>query len=196
MKTKHPPKIAGALLLFAILSVQSSTVFAQGTAFTYQGRLNTGTNPATGTYDLTFSLYNAGTGGSQTGSLLTNSSVGVTNGLFTVSVDFGAVFTGTPYWLQIGVRTNATGAFTPLTPRQQLTPAPYAIFADTANNLNNGLTVQQNSDGAPNVIGGSPVNFVSSGVVGATVAGGGATNASGVAYTNSVTASFGDRQRV
>ncbi len=153
--------------------------------------MNTGTNPVTGTYDLTFSLYNAGTGGSQTGSLLTNSAVGVTNGLFTVSVDFGAVFTGTPYWLQIGVRTNATGTFTPLTPRQQLTPAPYAIFADTANNLNNGLTIQQNSDGAPNVIGGSPVNFVSSGVVGATVAGGGATNASGVAYTNSVTASFG-----
>src|ERR1035438_4089089 len=120
--------------LFAALGlcVSMHQAAAQGTAFTYQGRLNTGTNPATGAYDLTFSLYNAGTGGSQTGSLLTNSAVGVTNGLFTVAMDFGAVFTGTPYWLQIGVRTNATGAFTPLTPRQPLTPTPYAIYAESA----------------------------------------------------------------
>src|ERR1035438_4780270 len=121
------------LLIGLSLCASLCPATAQGTAFTYQGRLNAGTNPATGTYDLTFSLYNAGTGGSQTGSLLTNSAVGVTNGLFTVSVDFGAVFTGTPYWLQLGVRTNATGAFTPLTPRQPLTPTPYALYAESAN---------------------------------------------------------------
>jgi hypothetical protein len=59
--------------------------------------------------------------------------VGVTNGLFTVLVDFGAgVFTGNSNWLSIGVRTNGGGAFTPLTPREQVTPAPYAIFAESA----------------------------------------------------------------
>jgi hypothetical protein len=46
--------------------------------------------------------------------------------------------------------------------------------------------------GAPNVIGGSPVNFVASGVVGAVIAGGGATNYNfGIGYTNSITADFG-----
>jgi hypothetical protein len=47
------------------------------------------------------------------------------------------------------------------------------------------------ADGAPNVIGGSMVNFVGAGVVGATIAGGGATNYAGLAYTNSVLADFG-----
>ncbi len=46
------------VLTFSIISLQLSTVFAQGTAFTYNGRLNDGTNPATGSYDLTFTLYN------------------------------------------------------------------------------------------------------------------------------------------
>ena len=41
--------------------------------------------------------------------------------------------------------------------------------------------------GAPNVIGGSPVNFVASGVVGAVIGGGGATNWQGTGVTNSIT---------
>ena len=31
-------------------------VFAQGTAFSYQGRLNDGANPAAGVYDLRFTI--------------------------------------------------------------------------------------------------------------------------------------------
>ena len=46
--------------------------------------------------------------------------------------------------------------------------------------FNNGFT---NLTGAPNVIGGSPVNFVAPGVVGAVIAGGGA-NYLGAASTN------------
>jgi Chaperone of endosialidase len=45
--------------------------------------------------------------------------------------------------------------------------------------------------GAPNVLGGSSLNYVSNGVVGATIGGGGATNYASVAYTNSVTGDFG-----
>jgi hypothetical protein len=103
---------------------------AQGTAFTYQGLLNNGANPANGGYDLTFSLFNEGTGGSQVGGTVTNLDVGVTNGLFTVTVDFGAVFTAADYWLQIGVRTNGGSAFTALSPRQQLMPVPFSIIAE------------------------------------------------------------------
>jgi microcystin-dependent protein len=59
---------------------------------------------------------------------ITNTAVAVSNGLFTVSLDFGpGVFTGTNYWVEMGVRTNGTGSFATLVPRQQLTPAPYAM---------------------------------------------------------------------
>ena len=130
---KHP-LIALALLALSTLNSQLATAHAQGTAFTYQGRLNNGTNPATGSFDLTFSLFGVSSGGSSLAGPVTNTAVGVTNGLFTVMVDFGAgVFTGSSNWLSIGVRTNGGGAFTALTPRQQVTPTPYAIFAESAN---------------------------------------------------------------
>jgi hypothetical protein len=123
-----------ALLALSTLNSQFSSAHAQGTAFMYQGRLNDGTNPADGSYDLTFSLFNASTGGSSLAGPVTNTAVAVSNGLLTTMVDFGArVFTGGSNWLNIGVRSNGGGAFTSLTPRQQLTPMPYAIFAEGAN---------------------------------------------------------------
>ena len=106
---------------------------AQGTLFTYQGRLNDGTNVANGSYDLRFFLYNAVTGGSIIAGPITNPATAVSNGLFTVSLDFGSVFDGTSLWLQIGVRTNGAASFTPTSPRQAVTPTPYAIFAEGAN---------------------------------------------------------------
>lgn len=113
---------------------------AQGTAFTYQGLLSTGTNPATGNYDLRFYIYNAATGGSILAGPITNAPVPVTNGLFLAQLDFGpGVFTGSSNWLQIGVRPyGSAAAYTGLSPRQQLTPAPYAMFAESANSA--GLT--------------------------------------------------------
>ena len=42
------------------------------------------------------------------------------------------VFTGTIYWLQIDVRTNGGAGFAALSPRQELTPTRYAIFAEGA----------------------------------------------------------------
>ena len=109
---------------------------AQGTAFTYQGRLSTGTNAAAGSYDLRFALFDALTAGTQQGELLTNSATVVSNGLFTVTLDFGNQFSGTPRWLEIAVRTNGVTAFTNLAPRQPLTPAPYAVYAGSANATN------------------------------------------------------------
>jgi hypothetical protein len=185
-------------LLLSILSYPLASAHAQGTAFTYQGRLNDGTNPASGVYDFSFALFNASTGGSQVGGTVTNLAVGVTNGLFTTTLDFGGVFTGNPAWLAISVRTNGMGGFTSLNPLQNLTPTPYASYSANAGNANNlaGLSVQPNANsGAPNLIGGSPDNFVSSGVIGATIGGGGATNIhygpASHQYTNSVTGSFG-----
>ena len=99
-----------ALLCF--LNSLSSTVHAQGTAFSYQGRLNTAGGPANGTYDLTFTLFNTNTGGILVSGPVTNSAVSVSNGLFTVAVDFGSKpFTlGQRLWLEIGAQTNGAAS--------------------------------------------------------------------------------------
>jgi hypothetical protein len=130
-------------LLLAVLSVPALAQ-AQGTAFTYQGRLNENGSPATGIYDLRFTIYDLNNGGSALAGPIANATVSVSNGLFTSALDFGAsVFTGAPRWLEIGVRTNGSVAahFT-LTPRQALTPSPYAIYASTASNVVNGSVVK------------------------------------------------------
>ena len=89
-------------------------------------------------FDFQFSVYDNATNGNQITLLITNAPVGVTNGLFTTSLDFSnGIFTGPDRWLNIGVRTNGgIGiAYTYLLPRQKLTPVPYAIFAGGASNL-------------------------------------------------------------
>jgi len=115
-------------LLIGLLFIMRCA-FAQGTAFTYQGRLNSGTNAANGSYDMTFALFDASTGGIQQGGLSAIFAIPVSNGLFTVSFDLGNNFPGADRWLEIAVRTNSGGALTTLTPRQKITAAPYAITA-------------------------------------------------------------------
>jgi hypothetical protein len=89
--------------------------------------------PANGQYDLKLTLHDALSAGVQLGAPLTNSATAVSNGLFTVTLDFGAdVFTGGARWLETAVRTNGAVDFTVLVPRQELTPTPYAQFAPQA----------------------------------------------------------------
>jgi hypothetical protein len=122
--------IYGAFITLALVASLQRAV-AQGTAFTYQGRLSVGTNVANGSYDLKFSLYDAVTSGNQVGGPLTNTAVSVSNGLFMATLDFGAgAFTnGAPRWLKISARTNGAATFTDLAPLQELTAEPYAITA-------------------------------------------------------------------
>ncbi len=103
----------------------------QGTTFTYQGRLDHGPNAANGSYDLTFSVWNAASGPGQIGSTITNLDTAVSNGLFRVALDFGAsAFDGNARWLEIAVRPGASiGAYTSLAPRQALNATPYAVRA-------------------------------------------------------------------
>jgi hypothetical protein len=126
----------------AIITICAASAFAQGTAFTYQGRLSAfGTN-ANGFYDLRFNVYDALSGGSLVAGPKTNSPVLVSNGIFTVTIDFGSgVFTGPQRFLEIGARTNGVAvAFSVLSPRQELTPTPYAI---TSENLDGSLPASQ-----------------------------------------------------
>src|SRR5215469_12814862 len=108
-------KFVPSAVLLSAFSFQLSA-FSQGTAFTYQGRLNAAGAPADGSYDLTFALLDSATGGNQFGGVLTNVATGVTNGLFTVTLDFGNQFPGAARWLEIGVRTNGGGTFATLSP--------------------------------------------------------------------------------
>ncbi|MGD1089017.1 MAG: hypothetical protein ABR955_09890 [Verrucomicrobiota bacterium] len=125
-------KIKVVCVLLCVLAALffAETLQAQGTAFTYQGQLNNGGNPANGSYDLIFTLFNTNTGGSVLEGPITNSAVTVSNGLFTTTLNFGgSVFNGNPVWLEIAVSTNGNPDFITLSPLQLLTPTPYAITA-------------------------------------------------------------------
>jgi Chaperone of endosialidase len=161
-------KCALLLVTLALLTF-AGNVRAQGTAFTYQGRLDNGTNAASGSYDLRFALFDTlpGGTGTQQGALLTNSAIFVTNGLFTVTLDFSNQFSGAARWLEIAVRSNGVATFNLLSPRQPLTPAPYAVFAGTASNVNGFVSASQIFGQLPSaVLAGNypnPVNFSSAG---------------------------------
>ena len=143
MKTKLQSFVIVLTLLAGV-----HTVAAQGTDFTYQGRLNNAGGPANGIYDITYKLWNASSGGAQVGSTFTATGTPVTNGLFTATIGFGNVFNGSSYWLELAVRTNGIGSYQTLTPRQELTPTPYAI---TAENVDGAIPASQLTGTIPSI---------------------------------------------
>ena len=87
--------------LFAI------SALAQGTVFTYQGRLDEAGYPVTGIYDFRFRLASDPLGTNYLGGASVATNVPVANGLFTVALDFGGgIFNGNSYWLGVEVRTG------------------------------------------------------------------------------------------
>jgi hypothetical protein len=122
------------VLLTGIALAQDSAVSVLGMGFTYQGQLKSSDAPYTGACDLQFGLWDALSGGTQIGSTLTKANVSVLQGYFTVALDFGVGrFQGDARWLEIAVRCPAgSGSYTPLAPRQELTAAPYALYAKGA----------------------------------------------------------------
>src|SRR5437773_1902072 len=131
MKDKLHHRIirSSSLFLIAIL-MGANAVLAQGTAFTYQGKLTDNGNPANGQYDFQFKLYDALTGGTQQGGTVTVANVTVTAGIFTAQLDFGACatcFNGAARFLEIAVKKTTDASYTTLSPRQQVTSDPYAI---------------------------------------------------------------------
>jgi hypothetical protein len=111
-------------------TVSSDETAAQvDTTFTYQGRLQKSGQTLDGTCDFQFSLWDADSSGVQQGSTQTKSGVQVSQGLFTVSLDFGPQFTGDARWMETAVQCAGDSAFTTLSPRTPLTPVPYASYA-------------------------------------------------------------------
>jgi len=148
-------------LTFAFVLFSAIAALAQGTtAFVYQGQLRDNGTNANGNYTMILKLYDAASGGNQIGSTVTTSAA-LANGIFSVSVDFGSsAFDGNARWLDITV-TNATTTET-LSPRVQLLPAPYSLFAANAGSLASGnwSATAGTFDGFSNVFGISDNNLL------------------------------------
>ncbi len=129
MKTKITLPLL-SLALGLTFSLPTGTALAQGTAFTYQGRLDSGGTPFNGSATFKPTLWDTATNGVLlAGNSPTTVTLEVTNGLFTLSLDFGAQFSGADRWLQLEVATGG-GPFTTLMPRQLIRRTPYALTAD------------------------------------------------------------------
>ena len=127
-------------LIVAALILTAGTGKAQTSTFTYQGRFTDGGTAANGTYDMQFKLFDSAN--VQVGSTITNSSIQVSGGIFTVQLDYGAsAFSGADRFLEIGVRVaGSVDPYTVLAPRQQLTSAVYAIRAGSSTTANTATT--------------------------------------------------------
>lgn len=130
MRIQRTILLCGALAVLPLPALADDPLTS---AFTYQGQLKNAGNPAGGLHDLRFRLYDALEGGAQVGATFCADDVSVTDGLFNVSLDFGAEFAGDQRFLEVEVRadtgldcTDPTG-FATLAPRQALTATPYAL---------------------------------------------------------------------
>jgi hypothetical protein len=101
-----------------------------GTAFTFQGRVAQNGIPLSAGVDFQFRLYDQAALGNQIGPQVNLPNQPVKNGMVQVVLDFGPVAFpgGQARWLEIDVRhPTGVGGFTTLAPRQEMTPAPYAL---------------------------------------------------------------------
>lgn len=117
---------------FVAVLVLTSAIQAAplGTNFTYQGKLAQNGLAVTEICDFSFELWDALLDGNQVSLAQDVPAVLVTDGTFTVELDFGdGAFDGNVRWLEIAVACPDGGSLTTLAPRQELTPSPYALFA-------------------------------------------------------------------
>lgn len=121
----------GRLAVVGLCALCAAVASGMDTAFSYQGRLDISGMPANGEFDFRFILYDSEIGGSQVGPILYGDDIPVSNGLFTVHLDFGSgVFSGSDRWLEVAVRPGTeTGLHTMLSPRQAILPSPYSLHA-------------------------------------------------------------------
>ncbi len=209
-------RIQTMFLIIAILGLSMGLSAKAETTITYQGQLQDGAGSVTGSPDMAFRLYDSLIDGNQVGPDIVKPEVPVTDGLFQVELDFGAVYDG-QRWLEVEV------AGTILDPRQPITSTPVAVraltvpatslegdfwrlggnagaspeaFIGTTDNSpfeirvdgDHAMRFQPGSLGDTNIIGGHDNNHVADGVRGATISGGGA---SGIKPGNVITDNWG-----
>ena len=111
-----------------------------GDSFTYQGRLLKSGFYVNGACDFQFGLYDAPTGGTQSGNIQAVPGVVVSDGYFAVELNdanqFGpGAFTGDRRYLQIAARCGTDAIYTTMNGRVPLNPAPYALYARNASTI-------------------------------------------------------------
>ena len=130
-----------AAMLAGFIGAGAQAQVAQLPDFTYQGRLEQDGQPANGSYDLAFTLYDAASGGNALGTPQLESQFPVVDGLFTVSLAFPGVFSGNQTWLEVSVNGQA------LLPRQAVATTPVAQYALSGNPGPAGATGPQGEPG-------------------------------------------------
>lgn len=114
--------------LLAMILLMSASQIAQTTAFKYQGSLTDTGTPANGSFQMQFKLFDDFSAGTQIGSTVTDVPATATNGVFTVTLDFGsAALSGSNRWLEISVRRNSGESYVTLSPREPITSSPYSV---------------------------------------------------------------------
>jgi hypothetical protein len=124
---KHWKALLCLLLMFLALPA-----FAQ--TFGYVGVLSDGVGPvANGNYDIRMRLFDAATNGNELAPADEQLAVPVQGGNFALELDFGAAILSAPNaWLQLEVRANGAPSYDVQLPRQRITGAPLALFAEHA----------------------------------------------------------------
>ena len=143
-------KWAALAVFVSTLNSQVSTLFAQPTAFSVQGRVNNpnGT-PANGPHDVKFDVWSAGSGGTHIAGPYAVANVDVNSGVFSTTVDFlGGVFTGPERWLAMEFSPAGVNSFQPAAERTRILAAPYSIYAGSAKQVESGAAVTSISVGA------------------------------------------------
>lgn len=106
------------------------SVDTMGLGFTYQGELVENGLPVNDTVDLQFRLYSNSTTLVQLGQTVTHSGMAITDGRFTVELDFLTGNLGAkPRWLEIAVQGSGDPSYITLAPRQRIAGTPVAAYA-------------------------------------------------------------------
>ena len=107
--------------LIPLALLLATTLAGADTTITYQGQLQDGAGPHSGSVNMVFELFDAETGGSSVGSAVSAGNVAVNDGLFQVELDFGNQAYENGLYLEIEVDGET------LSPRQPITAAPLAV---------------------------------------------------------------------
>ncbi len=191
LRTSASLLIVPMILLGATLTASAQEAVPM--LINYEGELRgstTGDPVPDGPYSMRFQIYDVETGGihlwEEIHSTLYGNAVEVTDGVFSVLLGSGtgdvltaSIFNGPARWLQIRVETET------MSPRQRITSSAYSIISENSRLLGGrepseyliqaqGLRLQPTA-ASPNIVGGHGDNAVTSGVVGATIGGGGAS---------------------
>lgn len=149
-RTAAPPTTGSSAKIRPAAGAPLPTMPEEGSAFTYQGRLNDDGVAVDEPIDLRIRLYDAAAGGAQIGAEVELLAVEVVDGAFTVELDYGTAFIGQQRWLEFDLRLSAgPDPYVTLGSRQRITPTPVALFALSGNEGPQGPQGQPGPQGTP-----------------------------------------------